>query len=190
MSINQETAIALLLAFGVVGVLALMSGFLIIAMAWSEYGCYDDAQTKASEPRPSGAALVRRALARHCPHCGEGRLFRTYMTMNRACPACGAVFWQNEGEWMGAAVMDYTVAAGCALLAWITLALLSASEFFQFVIPAIVAAASGAAIVPWSRSFWTLFLYVNGEMGLATRPASGALEEPSSATIRRPTARR
>ena len=79
---------------------------------------------------------------------------------------------------MGPVVMDYTVAATCALVSWITLVLLSGSEFFQIIIPAVAAAAGGVAVVPWSRSFWTLFLYVNGEMGLATRPANAAPRRP------------
>ncbi|HTW89151.1 MAG TPA: hypothetical protein VMD75_14205 [Candidatus Binataceae bacterium] len=174
MSTNQEAAVALLLAFCVVGVLALMSGFLIVAMAWSEYDQNDYARAESGRSRPSGTMLMRRALARRCPNCGSGRLFKTYMTMNRTCPVCGVVFWQNAGEWMGPVVMDYTVAVTCALVAWIALVLLSAGEFFQMIIPAIAAAAGGAAVVPWSRSFWTLFLYVNGEMKLATRPADAA----------------
>jgi uncharacterized protein (DUF983 family) len=171
MSSNQQTAVALLIALAIAGALALMSGFLIIAMAWSEYGEQNRAGADpAAEPRPSGGTLMRRALARRCPRCGRGPLFKGYVTMHRECPVCGAVFWPNEGEWMGPVVMDYTVAAGGAMVAWSITVLLSAREFFQIIVPALAAAAGGAAVIPWSRSFWTLFLYVNGEMGAGQPP--------------------
>jgi uncharacterized protein (DUF983 family) len=178
MSSNYETALALLIAACIVGLLALMSGFLIIVMAWSEYDRQDREPAESAEPRLSGGTLVRRAIARRCPRCGRGALFRGYMTMNQACPACGAEFWQNAGEWMGPVVMDYSVAAGGALVTWSIMVLLSAPEFFQIIVPALVAAAGGAAVVPWSRSFWTLFLFVNGEMGLASKPAKTARLKP------------
>ena len=167
MSANEQTAVALLIAFGIAGLLALMSGVLIVAMAWSEYGQQEPGGGEPAEPLPSGATLARRALAKRCPRCGRGRLFRGYMTMNQSCPVCGVVFWQNEGEWMGPVVMDYSVAAGAALVAWSIMVLLSAAQFFQIIVPAVAAAAGGAIVVPWSRSFWTLFLFVNGEMSPA-----------------------
>ena len=178
MSANQQTALALLIAFCIVGLLALMSGFLIVAMAWSEYGQQEPGGAEPAESRPSGATLMRRAIGRRCPRCGRSKLFRGYMTMNQECPACGVVFWQNAGEWMGPVVMDYAAAAGAALITWSVMVLLSASQFFQIIVPALAAAAAGAAVVPWSRSFWTVFLYVNGEMGLATRPAKTGRLKP------------
>ena len=35
------------------------------------------------------ATALSRGLRGRCPHCGEGRLFRTYLKVNPACPACG-----------------------------------------------------------------------------------------------------
>lgn len=32
---------------------------------------------------------VRRGFAGRCPHCGEGKIFRAYLKVNDACPACG-----------------------------------------------------------------------------------------------------
>lgn len=33
---------------------------------------------------------VRRGLARHCPSCGQGRLFTGYLKVARSCETCGA----------------------------------------------------------------------------------------------------
>ena len=38
---------------------------------------------------PAFATAFSRGLRGRCPHCGEGRLFRTYLKVNPACPACG-----------------------------------------------------------------------------------------------------
>jgi uncharacterized protein (DUF983 family) len=38
---------------------------------------------------PAFATALSRGLRGRCPHCGEGRLFRTYLKVSPACPACG-----------------------------------------------------------------------------------------------------
>lgn len=38
---------------------------------------------------PAFATALSRGLRGRCPHCGEGRLFRTYLKVSQACPACG-----------------------------------------------------------------------------------------------------
>ncbi len=57
--------------------------------------------TEASSPvaaaRPLGLA-VRRGLAGRCPNCGEGRLFRAYLKVNDACPACGEDFTPQRAD--------------------------------------------------------------------------------------------
>lgn len=30
-----------------------------------------------------------RGIAHHCPHCGEGPLYRRYLKVQETCPACG-----------------------------------------------------------------------------------------------------
>ena len=61
-------------------------------------------------------------------------------------------------------LIDYTVAVGGALLSWAALVFFSFSGTLQIIIPAVVAVGGGIGVVPWSRSFWTLFLYITGEM--------------------------
>ena len=41
------------------------------------------------EGRRDVVASVRRGFLGRCPHCGEGRLFRAYLKVVDACPACG-----------------------------------------------------------------------------------------------------
>ncbi|MFC3705768.1 DUF983 domain-containing protein [Devosia honganensis] len=45
-------------------------------------------QTKALDDRSVGLAMWRGTLCR-CPHCGEGRMFRSYLKVADQCDACG-----------------------------------------------------------------------------------------------------
>ena len=38
---------------------------------------------------PAFFTAFSRGLRGRCPHCGEGRLFRSYLKVEPACPACG-----------------------------------------------------------------------------------------------------
>lgn len=42
----------------------------------------------AGPARPAGRSMMRGAL-RRCPNCGEGALYRAYLKVADACPACG-----------------------------------------------------------------------------------------------------
>ena len=172
MNTNQQIAVAILAALGVVAFLSLIGAWLIIGSSWDEYAA-SRATRGESQLRPSGWLLVWRALSRKCPSCGRGRMFRSYFGMNPACPACGAVFWKNEGEWIGPVVIDYAVAVTGVLASWAGLMFFSFSEFAQITIPAIIAVILCVGMLPWSRSFWTLFLFVTNEMTAApATPAS------------------
>lgn len=46
-----------------------------------------------------------------CPACGNGRIYRSLTVMNPACPACGVVFEREEGDFVGAVVVAYSVTA-------------------------------------------------------------------------------
>jgi uncharacterized protein (DUF983 family) len=56
-----------------------------------------DANPAAAPERPLGLA-VRRGLAGRCPNCGEGRLFRAYLEVNDACPACGEDYTPQRAD--------------------------------------------------------------------------------------------
>jgi uncharacterized protein (DUF983 family) len=55
----------------------------ILAYLWTM-----DEDLDATVPRSLPTALLR-GLRKRCPNCGTGRLFNGYLSVNRACPACG-----------------------------------------------------------------------------------------------------
>jgi uncharacterized protein (DUF983 family) len=166
MNTDQQIALAMLVTIATTAVLTAMGVVLCIAMAWSEWGESTQARRMAlSGHSASGRKFLRRALWLRCPSCGSGRIFRSYFHMNERCPRCGSRFWINEGEWLGPLTIDWTLASGIGLLVWSWTLYTGCSEGWQIAISSASVVVSEFAILPWSRSFWTLFLFINGEMG-------------------------
>ena len=40
-------------------------------------------------PSPTPVTALRRGFIGRCPYCGQGRLYRAYLKVVDACPACG-----------------------------------------------------------------------------------------------------
>jgi uncharacterized protein (DUF983 family) len=165
MTVNQKIAWSILAAIGILTLLTLIAVYLMIGIAWQEFQ-RSAAQRDPAEPLPSGFTLVRYALALKCPRCGQGRISTSVLQMNEACPVCGVIFWKNDGEWIGPAVINYSVALGGALATWAVLVMFNSSALAQVVLSALATIVAVVAVTPWSRSFWTLFLYLNGELGI------------------------
>lgn len=113
--------------------------------------------------RVDGKTLIRRALRRRCPVCGQGAMFRSHFKINPTCGVCHITFWRDPGEVLGAMYFDWAVAMAAFLSLWAALAwLTNLSELAQFFI---LSAAAGAAVIifyPWSRCFWTVLVYLSG----------------------------
>jgi uncharacterized protein (DUF983 family) len=159
-------------------VLAMLGGLgvvLALAMAreaQTEDGSADLSESRPVEPGARGWTALRRALGKRCPRCGRGRVFDSYFKMNPRCGECGAVFWVDQGEWLGPFMLDYTAATTVAVIVWgvIELALPRISMAVLLVVLCAVVVASLFASFPWSRCLWTVFLYLSGAMG--ARPIS------------------
>ena len=69
------------------------------------------------EPPPlTVPRLLRRGLARRCPLCGGGQLFRHWVTIVDRCPRCGFRFERIEGHWIGALGINTIVSFAAVLL--------------------------------------------------------------------------
>jgi uncharacterized protein (DUF983 family) len=111
--------------------------------------------------------MIGRALARKCPACGQGDLALSFLKMNQTCPVCCVTYWSDEGEWTGPVIVNCMLGFGAAFFAWGLTALLDFSETLQIILPGIAIVTISIGAMPWTRSFWTLFLFLNGEI----RPA-------------------
>jgi uncharacterized protein (DUF983 family) len=169
MNDNHAATWGILLAFLDVGFLTILGVVLIVALSWSERSPDNRSEDGTVDGAfPPAMTLLRRALMRRCPVCGKGRMFKSYFAMNERCASCGSIFWKNEGEWMGPMAMDYTAAGAAALLTWLVTSWFDCSELTQFLLPVAATIMAGVIAIPWSRSLWTVFLYLTDEMGTPT----------------------
>jgi uncharacterized protein (DUF983 family) len=60
------------------------------------------------EARP--ARVFARGARKRCPRCGERDLWVTWFRCKSRCPVCDLRFEQEEGGYLGAMVINYTVA--------------------------------------------------------------------------------
>ena len=164
---------AMMAALVVIGTMAGLGVILALAMA-REDGAEANAQRAADgpvEPPVSGWTLLVRALGKRCPRCGRGYIFSSYFRMNPRCGECGSAFWVDQGEWLGAFVIDWAFATGTAIVVWaaLELAFSGISQIVEIALISVCVMASLFITFPWSRSLWTVFLYLTGAMG--ERPA-------------------
>lgn len=66
----------------------------------------------AENTQPLGPAL-RRALCLHCPNCGKGNLFISYLKPVAQCAACGEVFGHIQAEdgpaWLSILIIGHII---------------------------------------------------------------------------------
>jgi uncharacterized protein (DUF983 family) len=111
----------------------------------------------------SAGTLIMRALRRKCPVCGRGAIFASHFRMNPTCPDCNVVFWADPGESLGAMYLDYAVATAVFITAWIVLAWTTTlSDLPQWAIMSALAVAAVLICFPYTRSVWTLLVYISG----------------------------
>jgi uncharacterized protein (DUF983 family) len=75
-------------------------------------------------PAPGSVRMLLRSLARRCPRCGQGGLFRGWFRMVERCPRCGLRFEREEGAFLGAMALNYGVAGVifmAVLIGWMIL---------------------------------------------------------------------
>ncbi len=107
-------------------------------------------------PPPAGRLLFR-GLARRCPWCGGGKLFRNWFVMAERCPTCGFRLDQGDGAFLGAMALNYAVAG--VLFIGILIVWVAATAPNVPVMPLLLVSLSvtGGAILlfyPFSKTLW------------------------------------
>jgi uncharacterized protein (DUF983 family) len=94
-------------------------------------------------------------LLLRCPRCLSGRVWRQFVTMNPACPACGFVFDRESGYFAGAMVISYALAV--PILAAMVIALIKVGGL-DAVVALIIGNTAYLVLVPfifrYSRVVW------------------------------------
>lgn len=123
--------------------------------------------------------LLKRSLRRRCPMCGGGAIFASHFKMNRECSQCHAIFWKDPGEGLGAMYVDYAVATVAFAVLWPILAYgTRMTDGVQMTILASAAVTSVFVCYPWTRSVWTLLVFLSGGMERPTLQAIRGGKKP------------
>lgn len=54
-----------------------------------------------SDQPPQLRTVLARGFRRKCPRCGEGDLFKRWITLHDRCPVCDLQYLQNQGDLWG-----------------------------------------------------------------------------------------
>lgn len=72
-------------------------------------------------------------LKQRCPHCLQGRVFRSTWQMNAICPVCHIKFEREEGYFMMSVFIGYVIGTAIALPICLLLYLIDAPTLWYFI---------------------------------------------------------
>jgi uncharacterized protein (DUF983 family) len=124
----------------------------------------------------SPGVLLRRGLAKHCPVCGQGRLFRHWVSMAEDCPGCGLHFHRSPGQWMGSWFLNLCLGQMAVILVLIIGVAATYPSSPMVLLGALgLLAAVGVpfAFFPFSRTIWTAIDIISAPLGLDEGVAPG-----------------
>lgn len=98
---------------------------------------------------------IKAALKGKCSSCLEGKIFHSFMGMNKHCPQCGIKFEREQGYFMMAVFIGYILSVAVALPVLLILFLTIKPTTIGYAIIEVIAL---AIATPWifrySRIFW------------------------------------
>jgi len=102
--------------------------------------------------------LLGRALRLRCPLCGQGKLFRGWLTMHRECPNCGVKFEREPGFFLGSIYINYGLTSLIVAIAYPVLLFGGFVAETPLLIGSLVfVVVFSLLIFPWARSLWLGF---------------------------------
>ncbi len=107
---------------------------------------------------PSIPLMFLRALARRCPRCGQGRLFRRWFALTERCPRCGLQFEREEGAFLGSLALNYGVTGVlfiATLIVWLIVTLPDVAVVPLMITCIAIAAVFPVVFFPFAKMLWT-----------------------------------
>jgi uncharacterized protein (DUF983 family) len=102
--------------------------------------------------------LLVRGLARKCPVCGQGHLFRRWFAMVERCPRCGLGFERIDGHFTGALGLNTiagVVAVCLALVIGVAVTLPDIPVATLITVVVTVGVVVPLVCYPFSKTVWT-----------------------------------
>lgn len=104
--------------------------------------------------RPGLLACLARGARRRCPVCGRGRIFRSFLSLRRACPECRWVVEREPGTVTGSMYLVAIFTQILAVLLWLALQLTDWSVGRQLAVALPLLVAVSLASLPVSKGLW------------------------------------
>jgi uncharacterized protein (DUF983 family) len=104
------------------------------------------------------STMLRRGFTRRCPVCGQGHLFRHWLSMVASCPRCGLRFARSPGQWLGSWFLNIVlaqVAVVGVLIGGVATTWPDPPMVPITVLVVVVALGVPLAFFPFSRTIWT-----------------------------------
>jgi len=104
--------------------------------------------------------FLRRALAKRCPQCGQGPIFRKYARMHETCEVCGLVYRREMGAQTGSMYLSAAITNVFAALVAVGLFLLtdwSVPVGLALGVPLVLGFCY--SILPYTMSVWSAIEY-------------------------------
>jgi uncharacterized protein (DUF983 family) len=111
-----------------------------------------------SQAGPSISSLLLRGLAKRCPWCGQGKLFRRWFTLPERCPRCGLKFEREEGAFLGSLALNFGVTGLVfigVLVGWLALTLPDPPVVAITVTSVLITLLLPMVIYPFAKTTWT-----------------------------------
>ncbi len=128
--------------------------------------------------RPPIGRSIARALLRRCPICGGRKIFTTYFRLAERCPTCGYPFEREEGYWVGALIVNITVAETWFAILFIATLLLTLPDVAWQPLLIVALVTNGILPIvfyPFSKTLWmALDLFIHPSHYVAATPARDA----------------
>ena len=102
-----------------------------------------------------------RAMRLRCPRCGNGKLYRGFITMNKRCGDCDLQFERESGFFLGAIYFNYGLTALIVTVLYMAMFLsMRVSPFYLRAIPLAIAVVFPLLFFRHARSLWLGFDFV------------------------------
>lgn len=111
-------------------------------------------------PQPPWGRLLLRGVRKQCPNCGGGKIYDTWFRMKDRCPHCGLRFEREPGFFVGAYLINLTIAFVLLFAICIGFVAWKATHADAGVTPWIIAGVvvgtlAPAGFYPYARTVWS-----------------------------------
>jgi uncharacterized protein (DUF983 family) len=124
-----------------------------------------------------------------CPACGQGALFKGWLTLHDTCEACGARYFRDPGNWTAPTAFGYGIGAATAVammvILWFVNGLAAGSEWV------IIGVSVGVTLLSFRfvKAWWVALIYQFGYVYADTDVARAEDAEPGAAAGPTPVSR-